>query len=196
MPTLPAAQRYAVAISGASFAGLALACGLARALGPDCRIALIDRDAGAGSAAPRDSRASALAAGSRHMLEALGIWPAVAEEAQPVASIDITDSSLDAGVRPVLLTYDNVTKAGEPATYILPNGVLHAALEAAVRRIPSVTWIVPDEVQSFAADDTEVRVRLASGGELTAARFGRHQGRGLELSADRHRHDRAPRAPA
>ena len=33
-------------------------------------------------------------------------------DAQPVTGIDITDSSLDAGVRPVLLTYDNATRRG------------------------------------------------------------------------------------
>src|ERR1700686_856134 len=73
-------DRYAVMISGASFAGLALACGLEQALGPELGIALVDRSAGPG-AAKRDSRASALSAGSKRMLEALGVWTALAEEA-------------------------------------------------------------------------------------------------------------------
>ena len=37
------AHRFDVAISGASFAGLALACALSDALGPSFKIALIDR---------------------------------------------------------------------------------------------------------------------------------------------------------
>src|SRR5688572_7210423 len=109
------AARYDVAISGASFAGLALACALSDALGPEFRIAVIDRAALA--SVPADARAFALSAASRHLLEAIGVWPAIAPEAQPVDGIDITDTSLDSGVRPVLLSYDNATTAGEPATH-------------------------------------------------------------------------------
>ena len=112
------ALSFDVAISGASFAGLALACALTDALGPEFKIAIIDRVA---TAEPRpDARAFALSAASRHLLEAIGVWEQVAVEAQPVDGIDITDSALEAGVRPVLLAYDNTTEAGEAATHILP----------------------------------------------------------------------------
>ena len=180
-PTEGSVVRYAVAISGASFAGLALACGLGRALGAECKIALIDRIAGPGTAAKRDSRASALSAASKQMLEALGVWPALAEEAQPVARIEITDSSLEAGVRPVLLTYDNVTGAGDPATYIVPNAALYEALYAAARQIASVEWMVPAEAQDFASGETDVRVRLADGKELTAFLLVAAEGRDSNL---------------
>ena len=128
------AARFDVAISGASFAGLALACALSDALGPEFKVALIDRIA---NVADRpDARAFALSAASKHLLEAIGVWGAIAEHAQPVTGIDITDSSLEAGVRPVLLTYDNTTGAGEPATYIVPVGPLTAALRAKARDVP------------------------------------------------------------
>src|ERR671936_2978848 len=82
MPVEIAPGRYAVVVSGASFAGMALACGLARALGPENRVCLIDLRAGPGTA-PRDARASAISAASKYMLEALGAWSGLAEEAQP-----------------------------------------------------------------------------------------------------------------
>jgi len=180
MPGENASGRYAVAVSGASFAGLALACGLAEALGPENGICLIDRSAGSGTA-QRDSRASALSAGSKHMLEALGAWSALAEEAQPVTSIEITDSSLDAGVRPVLLTYDNVTETTEPATYIVPNAALYEALYAAARRFKSIDWIVPGEANDFESGETGVRVRLADGREVEASLLVAAEGRDSRL---------------
>src|SRR5262245_39072729 len=99
-------QRFDIAISGASFAVLAFARALLSALGSDIRIAIIDR-------APRkevpaaDARAFALSAGARRMLDTLGVWSSIAASAEPVTEIEITDSSLDAGIRPVLLKYDN-----------------------------------------------------------------------------------------
>ena len=161
------AHRFDVAISGASFAGLALACALSDALGPSFKIALIDRVASA-SVRP-DARAFALAAASKHLLEAIGVWPAIAADAQPVADIEITDSSLDAGVRPVLLTYDNSTQAGEPATYIVPVGPLTAVLRARAEACPSITTLAPVEATGFTADEAGARVQLAGEGDLLAS---------------------------
>ncbi len=161
------APRFDVAISGSSFAGLALALALSDGLGPEFRIALIDR---AAPSAPRpDARAFALSAASRHLLEALGVWPAVATEAQAVAAIDITDSSLGAGVRPVLLAYDNTTESGEPATHIVPAGPLMQALRAKVDERASITTIAPAEVKSLTADDAAARIELADGREVAAS---------------------------
>ena len=36
-----------------------------------------------------------ISAASRRMLEMLGVWPAVAADAQPVSRIEITDTPLD-----------------------------------------------------------------------------------------------------
>jgi 2-octaprenyl-6-methoxyphenol hydroxylase len=169
MPDAAAAPVYDVVISGASFAGMALACGLVQALGPDFRIALLDRVANPGGAAAPDARASALSAGSKRMLDVLGVWQEVAVKAQPVTGIDITDSSLEAGVRPVLLDYANVVGDGEPATYIVPNQVLHDALRTAVQRLASVTLVAPAEARDLARTETSARVMLAGGRELAAA---------------------------
>jgi 2-octaprenyl-6-methoxyphenol hydroxylase len=161
------AARFDVAVSGASFAGLALACALSDALGPEFRIAVIDRAAPA--TMPADARAFALSAASRHLLEAIGVWPAIAAEAQPVDGIDITDSSLDAGVRPVLLSYDNATPAGEAATHIVPVGPLTAALREKAQNHPSITLLAPAEATGFAAGDTGARIKLADGRTITSS---------------------------
>jgi len=161
------ATRFDVAISGASFAGLALACALSDALGPEFGIALIDR-APEASAQP-DARVFALSAASRHLLEAIGVWADIAGEAQPVDAIDITDSSLDAGVRPVLLAYDNVTGSGEPATHIVPAAPLAAALRTRAGQHAAITTFAPAEARGLAVDDAVARIGLADGRELAAS---------------------------
>lgn len=175
------AARFDVAISGASFAGLALACGLSQTLGSGFKIALIDRVADVGSAHPADSRAFALSAASKRMLDVLGVWPAIADEAQAVTGIDITDSSLEAGVRPVLLTYDNVAATGEPATFIVPNVILLRALRARLTEAQSVRLIAPAEAIGFTTTDTQVRVQLAGGAEIVAALLVAAEGRNSPL---------------
>ncbi len=173
--------KFDVVISGASFTGLALACGLSQASGGALTIALIDPAAGPSAGGDPDCRASALSAASKNMLDVLGVWPLVAAEAQPVAHIEITDSGLDAGVRPVLLTYDNVTDAGDPATYIVPNSVLHQALYTLASRTPSITWIAGTEARAFASTETDVNVCLADGSELAAALLVAAEGRRSRL---------------
>jgi 2-octaprenyl-6-methoxyphenol hydroxylase len=173
--------RFDVVISGASFGGLALACGLSRALGPDFKIALIDRVAQSGAAPKADSRASALSAASKRMLEVLDIWPLVADVAQPVTGIEITDSTLETGVRPVLLTYDNVTADGEPATYIVPNSALQAALRRGVESSSSLELFTPAEAIDFASNESGIEVTLADGGAIAASLLVAAEGRRSRL---------------
>jgi 2-octaprenyl-6-methoxyphenol hydroxylase len=173
--------RFDVVISGASFGGLALACGLSRALGLDFKIALIDRVAQSAAAPKADSRASALSAASKRMLEVLDIWPLVADVAQPVTGIEITDSTLETGVRPVLLTYDNVTADGEPATYIVPNSALQAALRRGVESSSSLELFTPAEAIDFASNESGIEVTLADGGAIAASLLVAAEGRRSRL---------------
>ena len=98
---MPDKTRYDVIIAGGGFVGTTLALALA-ALAPNgFRVALIDAEPPQKDKA--DARASALSAASKGLLSVLGIWPELAGDAQPITSIDITDSSLDAPLRPYFL---------------------------------------------------------------------------------------------
>jgi 2-octaprenyl-6-methoxyphenol hydroxylase len=152
---------FDVAIAGASFAGLALARALRGALGAHVSIALVDRPAAPGG--PPDPRAYAVSAASRHLLHALGVWPALAEHAEPVTAIEITDTSLEAAVRPPVLIYDNRVD-GEPATHIVPASALKAALAADLDGITHVRGAAV----SLAADETGVTLALAEGEPVRA----------------------------
>ena len=132
--------RSDIVISGGSYAGLTLALALAKTLGPEIAITVIDRQV---VPTGRDVRAFAISAGPRHMLDVLGIWPKVRDEAQEVLEIQLTDSPLEAGVRPVLLTYDNTLENGEPASFIVPNEALATALENAADAEPAIQILRP-----------------------------------------------------
>ncbi|MCL4766166.1 MAG: FAD-dependent monooxygenase [Hyphomicrobiaceae bacterium] len=156
-----------VVISGGGFAGLALALALTRCIGPGISITVIERQAA--PAARRDPRASAVSAGPRRMLEALGVWPMVQDEAQDIREILLTDSPLEAGVRPVLLAYDNRLASGEPASTIVPNDVLAAALETAAGAEPAIQRLRSAEAIGFTAGDPYLRVQLADGRSIDTA---------------------------
>lgn len=161
--------RFDIAISGSSFAGLALALGLVQSLGSDVRIALIDRSVPGRDGQQDDNRAFAIWAGSQAVLKSLGVWDALAPCAQVMSQIEISDSARDDGVRPTRLTYDAVTGDGAPAAYMVSAQVLHRALYDAVAQKPAVTWVVPADAASMTADGVSARITLNDGRTIDAA---------------------------
>lgn len=175
------AKRFDVVIAGGGVAGLTLAKALADGLGPAARIGLVTREA-AGAANPMpDGRATALSAASVRMLARLGVWAACEGAAQAVTAIDITDSELEAGIRPVLLSYDNVVTLGEPASHIVPNAALLEALAAVVAATPAVTRFPGAVVSAFRAGPERIDVRLDTGERFDAALLAAADGRGSPL---------------
>src|SRR6476661_10367778 len=124
-------ERADVVIAGGGFAGLALALALRQGLGESFRIIVADPSFAAG--AKPDLRASAIAAAARRMFEALGVWDAVANEAQPILDMVVTDSKLEHAVRPVFLTFAGEVEPGQPFAHMIENAPLTAALAAKAR---------------------------------------------------------------
>ena len=158
---IPADDRFEVVIAGAGFAGLALAKALASGFGTSARIALVTRDSVSPARGNADSRATALSAASVRMLDKLGVWANCSVSAQPVTAIDITDSPLHAGVRPILLSYDNHVGSDEPASHVIPNAALEAALTAAVATMPTISILPQTTVGAFSAGPEAVTVTLS-----------------------------------
>lgn len=186
MPFKPSAENpvndcFDIVIAGSGFAGLALATALAAGLGASARIAVVTRDTLGPSDARPDSRATALSAASVRMLSRLGVWARCEDAAQPVMAIDITDSSLAAGIRPVLLIYENLVGDAEPASHIVPNAALLSALDASVRATPSVTLIGATMVTAFNAGPDRIAITLEGGRTLTANLLAAADGRGSRL---------------
>lgn len=101
------------------------------------------------------------------MLDTLGIWNGIADQAQAVTEIEITDSSLDAGIRPVLLQYDNhVEEDGSPASHIVPASTLEHALFDSIASDPGLTVIAPNEITRFADSGSRLSITLQDGTEI------------------------------
>lgn len=111
-----------IAIAGGGIVGRTLAVALASQSHLEVRLI-------AGPEPGPDARASALAAAARRMLARLGVWPAVAEAAEPMRGMVITDSADGDLVRPEVLTFDGEPD-GHPFAHMVPNQTLYDALKA------------------------------------------------------------------
>jgi len=159
-------DRSDVIIAGGGFVGMTLALALAALAPKGFRVTLVDVEPLRKDKA--DARASALTAASKNLLSALRIWPALVGGAQPIDSIEITDSTLDAPLRPHLLGFDDELEPGEAGAYMIENADLHRALVAAVTNEPAIEVIAPDSVVDFASGAVGVTARLASAKEIGA----------------------------
>jgi 2-octaprenyl-6-methoxyphenol hydroxylase len=122
-----------VLIAGGGFAGLTLAIALRQALGSSFSVALADPMFGRSHA--DDERASAIVTSVRRLFETLGIWQALAGEAQPILDMAVTDSRLDDAVRPTFLTFGGEVEPGEPFAHMIENRFLIGALETQAREV-------------------------------------------------------------
>lgn len=174
-------EEFDIVIGGGGFVGLSLARALDVAGAGRFRIAIVERQAMEAMTSPdRDGRASTISAASRQMLEALGVWAGIASEAQPVTSIDITDSALDAPVRAVLLHFNAILDADQPAAHVIENQVLLRALAESVKT-SNIRVFAPDEIESFNVGMSGVRMRLRSGTDAMAKLLSIADGRRSKL---------------
>jgi 2-octaprenyl-6-methoxyphenol hydroxylase len=158
---------YDVIIAGGGFVGGALALALAK-LGPkDFRVALVDAaPLEPGTEAPKDARGLALSAATKSLLEAVGLWPVLAPSAQPILSIEITDSPLNASLRPHFLGFDEEMKTAEPGAYLVEAGDVRRAVATAVAKEKAINLLAPESVSDFETDAFGVRAHLANGKTL------------------------------
>src|SRR5271169_5674826 len=155
-----------VIIAGGGFVGMTLALALGSTAPKGFRVALIDADPP--QKKEPDARASALSAASKGLLSVLGIWPELAGDAQPMISIEITDSSLDAALRPALLGFDDDFGPGESGAYMIENADLQRTLCGAVVRERAIEIFAPDSVIGYATTPVDILARLANGSEINA----------------------------
>jgi 2-polyprenyl-6-methoxyphenol hydroxylase-like FAD-dependent oxidoreductase len=163
-------NRKDVLIGGGGLAGLALAIALRQALGDGIAVMVADP---AFARKSQDMRASAIAAAARRLFETLGVWGAVAPDAQPILDMIVTDSKLNDAVRPTFLTFGGEIEPGQPFAHMVENGPLVADRCAPRRR------------RDGCGPPADCRRRRA----LKDPRNSRHHDPWLGLRSVRHRHD-------
>ena len=113
-----------ILIVGGGYVGLSIALATKTAA-PHLAISVLD---GAPSnAIDKETRASAIAAAACRMLDQLGVWQELLDDAQPINEMIITDSKLSDVVRPVFLTFAAIGE-NEPFAHMIPNRNLITAL--------------------------------------------------------------------
>lgn len=174
--TEPGVNRCDVVVAGGGLVGRALALSLARFAPKSLRIVLLDP-----SPRATDQRASALAAGSRRLLETLGLWQALEAEARPILAFDITDSALDAVWRSDFLSFESEDTG--PSAWMVENARLAALLGDRVAAEPGIR-VVGAEAQGFTAGPHGIAIRLGTGETLTGRLLVAADGRRSRLRAE------------
>ncbi|XSG81736.1 MAG: FAD-dependent monooxygenase [Methyloligella sp. ZOD6] len=177
-------ERTDVLIAGGGFVGLSLALALARYAPKGFRIALVDRRPLDGEI--HDARASALTAASRNLLQAIGVWQKIADRAQPIEAIEITDSPLDApGPRPRFIGFDNTLEAAggdaRSSAHVVENKPLLKALAESAAAEPAIHVIAPDAVSEALPGPFGMTCRLESGVTIESALLVAADGRRSQL---------------
>ncbi|KGM87549.1 2-octaprenyl-6-methoxyphenol hydroxylase/2-octaprenyl-3-methyl-6-methoxy-1,4-benzoquinol hydroxylase [Roseovarius mucosus DSM 17069] len=114
-----------------------------------------------------DGRAYALALASVRLLQNLGIWDRVAEHAQPMLEIKVSDGRAGEGPSPFFLHFDHAEIEEGPMGHMLEDRYLRRALIEAMAEQPLITQVSNDTVTAQESDATGVTVTLASGKTLT-----------------------------
>jgi 2-octaprenyl-6-methoxyphenol hydroxylase len=156
-------NRCDVLIAGAGFAGLALAIALKQALGPAYKVTVADPALGRDV---KDPRATAIVAAARRLFETIGVWHAVAGEAQPILDMRVTDSHLGDAVRSVFLTFDGDVEPGEPFAHMIENRPLLVALIECAKR--EGVALVPQAITGHANTASHIEAQLADRNTIAA----------------------------
>lgn len=147
---------YDILIVGGGMVGASLGAALA---GSGRRVGILEaRPYGTPGQPSYDDRSTALALGSRHLLDRLGVWPALSAEAAPITHIHVSDRG-HFGVAHIDAAEQGVRALG----YVVPNRALGAALLPVLEGAAGVELIAPAEVADIEQDDDGVVVRLAGG---------------------------------
>lgn len=165
-----------ILIVGGGLNGPALALALAQA---GLSSAVIDaRPAPARGEAGFDGRAYALAAASRRLLTAIGVWPRVADRAQPILQIKASDGRAGEGPAPFFLHFDAAEIEEGPMGFMLEDRFLYAAFLDAMAADPRITHLPGETVVAQAAGAAGASVTLASGRVVTGRMIAGCDGRG------------------
>ncbi len=153
-------MRCDVAVAGGGMVGLSLAAALAEL---PLEVAVVEPVAPDADEQPSfDSRTTALSSGSRHVLEGIGAWPALATRATPIRRIHVSERGSFGSA---------ILEAGEqglPALgYTIENRLLGRALRERVAGLGQVR-LIPARVAALETRADAVQLATDAGGTVEA----------------------------
>lgn len=162
----PMKQNADILIVGGGLNGPALALALASG---GLRVTVVDaRPAPARAQTGFDGRAYSLALASKRLLSVIGVWPQVADHAQPILQVKASDGHAGMGAAPFFLHFDHAEIEEGPMGFMVEDRHLYAAFLARMQMEPNITLLSGETVTAQATEATGVSVTLASGRQLGA----------------------------
>lgn len=173
-------ERFDVAIVGAGLSGsvLALAAGQS-----GLKVALIDRvPLKAMTDAGFDGRTTAINYTSQKLFKSIGVWDDVADGAEPIRDIRISDAGHDGRPSPLFLHFDHREAAPDsenpaPMGWIVENRFLRASLLRRLAAEPNVELISPSEVVDTERDLHRAVLTLKDGRKVETRLIASAEGR-------------------
>ncbi|MFN9000628.1 MAG: UbiH/UbiF/VisC/COQ6 family ubiquinone biosynthesis hydroxylase [Holosporales bacterium] len=160
-----------VIVLGGGLVGGATALALAKS---GLKVVVLDQvDPSSLASAASDGRTTAIALGSCHYLESLGLWHPLHAHAEPITEIYVTTQGSSAH-----LHYGAKESDGKPLGFIVDNWRLRTATLEQVKNHPHITLIAPDHMQDLHETETHVEIQTQSGVVLKAPLCVVAEGRG------------------
>jgi 2-octaprenyl-6-methoxyphenol hydroxylase len=149
-------------VAGGGLTGLLLGIACADA---GLTVAVVDRQEPAAMLDGQfDGRSSAIAYGSRNVLDTIGLWSQIALHAEPIREIRVADDG-----SPLFLHYDHrELGTGSPLGYIVENHLLRRALFQHASSLPNLVLLAPLEVGSVLSSAHATAVMLSDGRQVRA----------------------------
>ncbi len=164
---MPADGSFDIVISGGGLSGTLLALSLATISKPDgsaLKIAIIERNCvEQGASTQFDDRVLALSHGTAAYLHQLGLWPLLAEQAQAIRKIHVSDRGYYGKARIAAKQYQ-IDALG----YVIEMARLGKSLISATANYSNIYWFLPDEITDISWQTSHVILTLASGQYLQA----------------------------
>ena len=136
-----------------------------------------------------DGRSYALALASVRLLSAIGIWDRIADQAQPMLEIKVTDGRAGQGASPLFMHFDHAEIEEGPMGHMIEDRFLRRAFLEAMADTPSITHISDETVVAQNITQAGATVTLASGktlsGRLLIGSDGRTSGTGARAGIKR-----------
>ncbi|WP_461404354.1 FAD-dependent monooxygenase [Falsiruegeria mediterranea] len=114
-----------------------------------------------------DGRSYALALASQRLLQAIGVWEAVEDHAQPMLEIKVTDGHAGAGPSPFFMHFDHAELEEGPMGYMVEDRHLRRAFMDVMAADPMITQINGKSVVAQEVSQAGVSVTLDDGTEVT-----------------------------
>ena len=154
-----------IAIAGGGLNGPALALAAAR-LG--LRVIVLDATSRKlRKNAKFDGRAYALALASKRLMAAVGVWENVAQDAEPMLNIRVSDGRAGVGASPFFMDFDHAELEEGPMGYMVEDRHLRYALQAAMQTSPLIEYRLATRVTGQSTGPGGVTLSLANNQKIT-----------------------------